>query len=85
MPAYDYQNKKTEECIRIFCSPEQKETTLKKELDKIGDNPEDWLQVWSLNMSSGGGKTHMGSHTSEGFKDRLRAIKAANPGSTIDV
>lgn len=81
MPAYDFEHKETGETIRVICAPEEK----MEELAKLVENVDDWLQRYSLNMSSSGGKTHMGHYTSEGFKDRLRAIKKANPGSTINV
>lgn len=81
MPAYDFENTKTGEQLRIHCKSEDKRQVLSEEVDI----PDDWKQVFKLNMSMAGGKTTMVSRTSEGFRDRLRAIKKANPRSTIDV
>lgn len=81
MPAYDFEHKTTGETVRLICSYE----TIQEELAKEVDNPEDWIQVFKLNMSTAGGRTTVVSRASEGFKDRLRAIKKANKGSTIDV
>lgn len=81
MPAYDFENQKTGETLRIVCSSDDKNTELAKQVETV----EDWIQIWKLNMSSAGGRTTVVSRTSDGFRDRLRAIKKANRGSTIRV
>lgn len=83
MPLYKWEHNETGEIISVLCSYENKKDKFLEALE--GKDPKEWRQVFGINPITTSGKSHMGSFTSEGFKDRLRAIKAANPGSTIDV
>lgn len=77
MPSYTFEHKETGEQIHVLAKFE--------ELDQIkAELGSDWLQRWKLNMSSSGGKDII-SRTDEGWKDTLKSIKKANPGSTINI
>ena len=76
MPIYSFRNKNTDEEIDVYCKFEEVEEILKE----LGD---DWVRSFRINIVSGVGSVL--SKTDEGWKDRLRAIKKANPGSTINV
>ena len=77
MPLYTFEHKNTEEKITVECSF--------NELAAVqAEFGEEWRRVFRVNLSSSGGRDII-SRTSEGWKDRLRAIKKANPGSTINV
>lgn len=77
MPLYTFEHKETGQQVDVFCKYEE----LEEMRQEFGS---DWLQRWKLNMSGSGGKDII-SRTDDGWKDTLKAIKKANPGSTINI
>lgn len=75
MPQYTFEHKKTGEQKTEVLTLSQHEQFLK-------DNP-DWFQVIAAAGIVGG--TGDRGKPDQGFRDILREIKKANPGSTINV
>ena len=75
MPSYDFRNKETGEIIEVSMS-----------FTKLNKYKEDNPHLEQYHSSSPGlvADAHVRDKRPDGFKDVLKSIKKANPGSNID-